>query len=193
MINDFIELLNDEIDGKIRSATLGFSQTGRIVLGGVSGPDGGLGSPPGGFIGKLAQKYVTYDETELAASGGVISLVDNLNHIRYNINVNTGDITVISGFVQQNITDISQNVSDIFQNTVDIAQNTADIIVLSGELSEGFIGLIDTPETYVGSSGILLSVADTEDAVVFQVSVDNSSIKITGDSMHTYLVDGGAF
>lgn len=57
------------------------------VLGGSEGPSGGGGGPPGGFIGKLPQGKVTYDTTEASASGVPLhpSLVDNLNHIRYNI------------------------------------------------------------------------------------------------------------
>lgn len=138
MIDEFIEILNDEIDGKIRAATLGFSQTGRLVLGGEVGPDGGSGTPPGGFIGKLNQNYVTYDTTEALASGGVSSLVDNLNHIRYNTGINVEDIAVVSGFVQQNIINIALNTEDIALNGIDIAQNAADIAVISGEL-DGFI------------------------------------------------------
>lgn len=69
-------------------------------LGGVSGPAGGFGAPPGGFIGQLPQTRVSYDEDELAslstpASG--MSLLDNLNHIRYRLDlVESGSsITVI--------------------------------------------------------------------------------------------------
>ena len=133
-IDEFIELLNDEIDGKIRAATLGFSQTGRMVLGGVTGPDGGSGGPPGGFIGQLAQKYVTYDTTEALASGGAASLVDNLNHMRYDTGVNVEDLAVVSGFVQQNITEIAVNV-------LDIAINAANIFTISGAVASGIAGI----------------------------------------------------
>jgi hypothetical protein len=59
-------------------------------LGGVSGAGGGTGFPPGGFIGQLPQTKVAYDTTEAATlftpmSG--MSLLDNLNHIRYRIGV----------------------------------------------------------------------------------------------------------
>ena len=66
---------------------VGSHQRGRTVLGGSSGSAGGTGGPPGGFIGKLAQGYVCYDTTEAEAITGTTSLVDNLNHIRYRINV----------------------------------------------------------------------------------------------------------
>lgn len=60
-----------------------------LILGGVGGTGGGGGGPSGGFIGVLPQKRVAYDSTE-AESNATISggtLVDNLNHIRYRINI----------------------------------------------------------------------------------------------------------
>lgn len=62
-----------------------------VYLNGTSGSGGGSGTPPGGFSGQLAQRYVAYDTTEAAVSGSVggsgsiPSLVDNLNRIRYDI------------------------------------------------------------------------------------------------------------
>jgi hypothetical protein len=61
-----------------------------INLGGVSGAGGGAGIPPAGFVGQLVQTRVAYDADELATlytppSG--MSLLDNLNHIRYRIQV----------------------------------------------------------------------------------------------------------
>lgn len=87
MIDNFIEDLKDEIDATIRYATLGFAQGSRVVLGGVAGPDGGSGSPPAGFLGKLIQRYVAYDTTEAAQVTGSATLLDNLNHIRYRLQV----------------------------------------------------------------------------------------------------------
>lgn len=63
-------------------------KTTPMNLGGISGDEGGIGDPPGGFIGQLRQRKVAYDSTEAAtlftpASGR--SLIDNLNHIRYRI------------------------------------------------------------------------------------------------------------
>lgn len=68
-----------------------------IYLGGYGGPNGGSGGPPGGFVGQLSQGRVAYDSTEAelitTTSGG--TLVDNLNHIRYRINVlEEGGVTV---------------------------------------------------------------------------------------------------
>jgi hypothetical protein len=64
-----------------------------VYLGSSSGATGGSGAPPGGFVGKLAQKYVAFDttESETLTSGSVTSLLDNLNHIRRRItNITTG-------------------------------------------------------------------------------------------------------
>lgn len=61
-----------------------------INLGGLSGTNGGVGAPPGGYIQWLPQVRVAYDETEAAFSGITISgptLLDNLNHIRYRLAV----------------------------------------------------------------------------------------------------------
>jgi hypothetical protein len=59
-----------------------------LNLGGVSSSGGGTGGPPGGFTGYLPQTRVCYDYTEAAIhqvpeSG--ISLIDNLNRIRYRL------------------------------------------------------------------------------------------------------------
>lgn len=65
-----------------------------LNLGAFGGGGGGVGSPPGGYIGQLPQYRVAYDEIELASSGTLPSgltgisgwsLVDNLNHIRYRL------------------------------------------------------------------------------------------------------------
>lgn len=61
-----------------------------LILGGAASSGGGSGGPAGGFIGFLPQTRVTYDQQELGlstttASGA--SLWDNLNHIRYRLDV----------------------------------------------------------------------------------------------------------
>ena len=72
------------------------SKTSPLNLGGVAGAGGGVGGPPGGFIGQLPQYRVAYDTLEAATlatnPSGVAgisgwSLVDNLNHIRFRLNV----------------------------------------------------------------------------------------------------------
>jgi len=72
---------------QLSNAMLRSFQRGRIVLGGTSGSGGGSGGPPGGVVGQLIQTKVAYDTTEAEIETGSTSLVDNLNHIRYRINV----------------------------------------------------------------------------------------------------------
>lgn len=65
-------------------------RTQPMFLGGTASWSGGIGGPPGGFIGYLPQTRVAYDFGELATSGTPVSgmsLWDNLNHIRYRIQV----------------------------------------------------------------------------------------------------------
>ena len=89
-----------------------------LNLGGVSSSGGGIGGPPGGFLGYLPQIRVAFDESELASSFTPTSgesLLDNLNHIRYRlqelesgvsftgINVLKDDILLASGILNLNI------------------------------------------------------------------------------------------
>jgi hypothetical protein len=55
-----------------------------LNLGGIAGAGGGLGGPPGGFIGYLPQTRVAYDTTEAETMATAVSgsLLDNMNHIR---------------------------------------------------------------------------------------------------------------
>lgn len=63
-----------------------------LNLGGTAASGGGTGGPPGGYAGHLPQTRVSYDITE-ASSSGIPSpiysgtLVDNLDHIRYRLDV----------------------------------------------------------------------------------------------------------
>ena len=109
--------LEDKILQLIRSNQYQWFTVG-VNLGGVSGEFGGSGIPLGGFVGQLIQSRVTYDTTEaevwdLPVSG--ISLVDNLNRIRYRINtleetagsplvVEDDSVQVASGVVYLNFT-----------------------------------------------------------------------------------------
>jgi hypothetical protein len=77
-----------------------------LNLGGIAASGGGIGGPPGGFTGVLPQTRVSYDFSEDAISGwssdnpynasGILvsgSLLDNMNHIRYRIQIlEQGDI-----------------------------------------------------------------------------------------------------
>lgn len=84
-IPDFMEEMIEMIDAARRRSGIE-----PIFLGGVAGPNGGSGEPPGGFIGQLTQSNVAYDQTEAATLSGISSLLDNLNHIRYRLGGGSG-------------------------------------------------------------------------------------------------------
>jgi hypothetical protein len=68
----------------------------------LGGSPYGGGSPPGGFIGYLPQDRVSYDTVELesnATPASGISLVDNLNHIRYRLGAIEGTVVGSGGGV----------------------------------------------------------------------------------------------
>jgi len=84
-INDFSYQILEYINNAIRS-----SSVKPFNLGGITASGGGSGVPPGGFVGVLPQTRVAYDLSELSddsipVSG--MSLLDNLNHIRYRVDV----------------------------------------------------------------------------------------------------------
>jgi hypothetical protein len=77
-----------------------------INFGGTTGSGGGTEGRPGGYIGQLTQDRITYDLSEIASSGvpaSGLSLVDNLNHIRYDISqlepltINRNGVPIASG------------------------------------------------------------------------------------------------
>lgn len=81
-------------------------QTMPLNLGGLAAYSGGYGvkGPPAGYIGHLPQTRVSYDYTEAALSGvhpSGVSLLDNLNHIRYRLTaVESG---TVGGFTQGSV------------------------------------------------------------------------------------------
>lgn len=92
-----------------------------LNLGGVTGGGGGVGGPPGGFIGWLPQTRVAYDQDEFAtlytpASG--MSLLDNLNHIRYRLG--TVEASGVAGTIR------------VFDNNTPATYNLTDTIHFSG-------------------------------------------------------------
>lgn len=90
IISDYEEQVMREID-----ATSRLLELRAINLGGVSGPNGGSGVPPGGLIGQLNQNKVTFDTTESvdpAIPDYGFSLVTNLNRIRAGVALGDGII-----------------------------------------------------------------------------------------------------
>lgn len=86
-----------------------------LNLGGASGPDGGSGLPVGGIYGQLIQSKIAYDSTEAAYQGLTTtsgSLLDNLAHIRYDIDalyeVASGITILVSGVpIASGVTEIN--------------------------------------------------------------------------------------
>jgi hypothetical protein len=129
-------------------------------LGGISGTGGGLGGPPGGFIGLLAQSKVAYD-TDEAAYSGILSapsgtLIDNLAHLRYRLNaLETGSGLVVSG---GSITVIDDNTPSTYNNVDTIHFSGAGVTVAnlgSGDIRVSIIssGGTGTPLTVQEQDG----------------------------------------
>ena len=165
-----------------------------LNLGGVSSSGGGVGGPPGGFIGKLPQSKVTFDKLEAAvdtipASGA--SLLDNLNRIRYDIanisgvggqiTVQEDDIVVASGVTTVNF-EGGVSVVDEGSNKVTVT------ITASGTGTSTFIDLTDTPNSYAGEAGRVIVVNAGEDALEYANSFTykqedlTSQIPASGDN-----------
>src|SRR5574340_1236339 len=130
----------------------------RITLGGKSGPDGGSGSPPGGFTGQIAQKYVTFDTTEATTSGitATPSLVKNLNRIRGGWAIGDGAIkqrhiasgtaTLVVGYYTGNphytqIADLEFEGATVTKPSTGIAKATIS-----------FTSINETPKSYTGQA-----------------------------------------
>lgn len=159
-------------------STKNYIRSQPLNLGGVAGSGGGAGGPPGGFYGYLPQSRVAYDYSELATSGpsipppsGIsISLVDNLNHIRYRVSTleagsgggGTGRIdiyhngyVVSSGIEQLNIIgDLNVtasgvtatiehpvNYTEFYTVNVPTSEFSTDYVYISGSLNIYYNGL----------------------------------------------------
>jgi len=167
-----------------------------LNLGGIIGSGGGGGAPPGGFIGMLPQTRVTYDLSENALSGfisanpydasGVLisaSLLDNLNHIRYRLEVLEGgggstgvDIYNEDVLVLSNITVLdfhgAESVTYIGGGEVEV------------DVSKSYLTLTDTPNTYTGEGNKIASVKGDESGMEFITisgGVDTFKAKISSD------------
>lgn len=68
-----------------------------LILGGITDSGGGTGGPPGGFVGQLPQTRVAYDTDEFATDETPVSgmsILDNLNHIRKNVEDISGNASL---------------------------------------------------------------------------------------------------
>jgi len=143
-----------------------------LYLGGVGGSGGGSGG--GNIIGTLPQTRVSYDLSELATDITVSgpSLLDNLNHIRWDIEVlqamcgsgsgaGLGHIIYddeISLSPREKLTILGAGVTIVDDEENDSTDITFD---------PSFLDLNDTPETYVGEAGKSVVVNETEDGLEF--------------------------
>lgn len=169
-----------------------------INLGGIISVSGGTGGPPGGYIGMLPQTRVAYDITEAEISGfvsgtpysgGVLvnaSLLDNLNHIRYRLNVlevaNGGgfaiyedDVEVATGVT---LLDFHGGVS-----VVDKGSGEVEITISGGPTTvESFTDLDDVPANYTGMGDKLVSVKNDETGLEFipQPTTTSGEVKVIG-------------
>lgn len=166
-----------------------------LNLGGISSSGGGIGAPPGGYIGYLPQSRVAYDTDELAylgfsqpgavdASGYVVSgsLLDNLAHIRYRLQtlengaiaVYDDDVLVASGIA---VLDFKGD----FIYTDFVASNEVEITV-SGKKT--FTDLDDTPTNYTSQANKYVTVKGTEDGLEFITlsgGVDTFKVKVSAN------------
>lgn len=163
-----------------------------IILGGISGAAGGSGGNPTGFIGQLVQTRVTYDTTEAATAytpPSGVSLLDNLNHIRYRIStletnfgltVEKDNVVVASGITLLDFrgnVNVTAGVSG--EVLVEIVPSGAGTVPLySGVFNENLSSYVNGTETH-------FTLANT--AVTDSLSVYYNGIKQTP----TYFVVDG--
>jgi hypothetical protein len=137
-----------------------------INLAGITAPSGGQGGGAG-YIGYLPQTRVAYDETEAATQDTAVSgsLLDNLNHIRYQITTLSGiaaggvivkddGVIVASGVtVIDFINDFE--VLEPENNQVTVALVAASgIVSLSGVHNEDLSSQISGPTTHFDTTNI---------------------------------------
>ena len=120
------------------------SITRPLQLGGWSYSGGGDGGPPGGYLGMLPQGRVAYDYTEAKSLGFVnlsgYTLVDNLNHIRYNVKELQDDVAAIV---------VSGNMGVTIEHNGTVIANNVLVVDTTGYLSA----------TYNGSGHVTLDVS----------------------------------
>ena len=159
-----------------------------LTLAGNGGPGGGVGGPPGGFIGQLPQYRVAYDTTEAATlatlPSGLVgtsgwSLVDNLNHIRYRLNIleSGGSITIV---------DDNDLVS--YQDTTHLHFSGAGVTVVG--IGGGHVQAIITATGSGGGGGLTESEADD---LYLRLDTSNDPLTAQLDIIPDTPGDGGVY
>jgi len=188
------QILNyfSQLEHKLRVAPL--------LLGGYTGGSGGYGGPPGGFIGYLPQRRVTFDTTEAATTGyptpSGASLVHNLNRIRYRLVQLEGGAGT-SLVVQEDGTPVASGVKVVnFTGArVEVTTIPSGVTVTINELNQQALLTIEgTLETNTGEltipnvtgrtlviSKVYLRVgtAPTGDSIIADIHLDGTTIFTT--------------
>ena len=159
-----------------------------LNLGGVAGTAGGVGGPPGGYIGWLPQTRVAYDYDELASSGtpsSGMSLLDNLNHIRYRLGiVESGGVagTIIVQDWDGNPT-VDPTSRIIFSGATVLDLGGGDVLVIVG--SGGSAG--SAPFALVSNNYTDVAIADstsTNLTIDTELYNDDNLVTLVGDKIY---------
>lgn len=129
-----------------------------------------LGGRPGGYIGQLNQTRIQYDISEaeiytVPESG--ISLMDNLNRIRYRL------AAVEAGVPSGSFINLVDTPSTYIGNAgksviVNEGEDGVEFFTYSGiPLVDKFTDLSDAPQTYEGNAYQIIAVNSTEDGLTF--------------------------
>lgn len=159
-----------------------------LVLGSTAS---GVGGPPGGIVGWLPQARVAYDNLEIASSGTALSgmsLVDNLNHIRYRLDgvEASGGATFLG---------LSDTPASYFGEVgkavvVNATEDGLEFAVISGGTgATSFLDLTDVTGDYSLNAGFTVKVNNTEDALIF----DQDTFLKLADAPHDYATYSGKY
>lgn len=127
-------------------AIASLNKLAKFTLGGISGASGGGGSPIGGFIGQLAQKYVAFDTSEASTDSipSGPSLLNNLNRIRSGTALADNSIQqrhVASGVGTLQLTDGYSTIDDVYR--VRFLNS-----ILTGDASDSLVEIIAVTSGY---------------------------------------------
>lgn len=155
-----------------------------LNLGGIAGVGGGVGGPPGGFIGWLPQTRVAYDYDEIASSGlpaSGWSLLDNLNHIRYRLGI------LESGAIPGTITVVDDETITTYGN-VDTIHFSGGVVV--NDLGGGEVQVVVTASGGGGGDGTYLRLDTTNGPLTGTIEVYGLT---AGDSATYFEGTGDAY
>ena len=175
----------------------------------LGGSSSGAGGPPGGFIGYLPQDRVSYDTVELesnATPASGISLVDNLNHIRYRLGAIEGTVVGSGGGVNIYEDDVlvASDVTLInFEGgvtVIDEGSNKATIDI-TGSAADGKVKISanDTTSNYLNpklTAGTSISITEVNNggnetlAVAYTGISTDELLKISNNDATSGYLDG---